>query len=332
MAATDIIDPGILNTALAQFTAAAALYAPEILIDSARVLTACAMVYFCYLIASKCWGSQFNDLAWNVMTGLFRIGVLNTVIGHAWLWGNAITVTGAQIGQDLTGLSPAATTPSGVFGMGANIISAIWDARSLGMWFHIGEDVILMLTSIAALVIFAVVSLYYLWILLEAAYVVLFGPIFIAFSALEWTWESLFAWAGEVLSVTIKLLAVITMISIGTAVGGRWVADFGAAGTTINLNRQMWANTALIEALLLGFLAMGVPFLVGKLIRSHFSGVSQLAQEGAESTMHAIRSGGGVAGAAAWSRNPVQEIKTVSTAAVTANSRFVQSRLRGATP
>jgi P-type conjugative transfer protein TrbL len=268
-----ITDIGILDAALQQFQDAAALHIGEMRDDASRILTVCAMVYFLALLAQDFMGPHENNLRrlfWVAVTGLFRIGVLRTVIDNAWAWGKAVTDTGSQIGADLTGMSASSLTPSTVFGYGAHIIGDIWADRGAGMYFHIGADAILILVSIVTVVAYAGAALYFFWVLLEAAYTVLFGPLYIAFSALEWTWPSLFSWAGEVLATAFKLIAVTIMLGIATSIADDWVATFDSAGTTINLHRNMYANTALIQSLLFLFLTTGVPIVAGKLVKTHF--------------------------------------------------------------
>src|SRR5215469_17857824 len=168
-----VADTGILDTALHQFQDAASTHAAIVLDDAARILTVAAMVYFLALLLQEFIGPHENNLRrlfWVAATGLFRIGVLNTVISHAGYWGKAVTDTGAQIGGDLTGLSPSSLSPTMVFGYGAHIIGDIWGARSWGMWFHIGNDVSLILVSIVTVVAYAGAALYFFWVLLEAAY------------------------------------------------------------------------------------------------------------------------------------------------------------------
>ncbi|MBV8054582.1 MAG: type IV secretion system protein [Deltaproteobacteria bacterium] len=275
MAPATITDIGILDDALHQLQDAAATHAFTMLDDASRILTVCAMVYFLALLAQDLMGPHENNLRrlfWVAVTGLFRIGVLNTVIRHAWEWGTAVTDTGSQIGADLAGLSPSSLSPSDIFGYGAHIIGDIWGARSLGMWFHLGSDAVLILVSIVTIVAYAAAAIFYFWVLLEAAYVVLFGPLYIAFSALEWTWPSLFSWAGEVLATTFKLLAVTTMLGIGTSLADDWAATFDSAGTLINLHRNEYADSALIQSLVFLFITTAVPIVAARLVKTHAGG------------------------------------------------------------
>lgn len=197
------------------------------------------------------------------------------MISNAWAWGKAVTDTGSQIGADISGLAPASLTPTTIFGYGAHVIGDIWGARSWGMWFHVGNDVSLILVSLVTVVAYAAAAIYFFWVLLEAAYTVLFGPLYIAFSALEWTWPSLFSWAGEVLATTFKLIAVTTMLGIGTSLADGWVATFDSAGTLINLHRNMYSDSALIQALVFLFITTAVPIVTGKLVKTHFGSHGQ---------------------------------------------------------
>src|SRR5215471_8996181 len=337
MTPATITDIGVLDDALHQFQDAAATYAPEMLIDASRILTVCAMVYFLALLAQDFMGPHENNLRrlfWVAVTGLFRIGVLNTVISHAWDWGKAVTDTGAQIGGDLTGLSPSSLSPTMVFGYGAHIIGDIWGARSWGMWFHIGNDVSLILVSIVTVVAYAGAALYFFWVLLEAAYAVLFGPLFIAFSALEWTWPSLFSWAGEVLACTFKLIAVTVMLGIGTSIADGWVATFDSADTLINLHRSMYADSALLQSLLFLFLTTGVPIMLGKLVKTHFGshGQSGFSEAGYGRMKAAAWTGARLAGASVTASKQLAGAARQSPQSNSAR-QFQQARLmRGGKP
>ena len=335
-----VIDESILDTALGQLTDAASSYGPEMLIDATRILTVCAMVYFLALLMQYSYGNDFRALTWVAMMGLVRIGILNTVLSHSLIWGQAIIDTGTEIGEDLSGLSATSLTPSGVWELGTHIIGDIWSARSFGMWFHIGGDILLMLTSLVALIVYAAAALYYLWILLEAAYVVMFGPIYIAFSGLEWTWPSLFSWGGEVLAVAFKIIAVSAMLAIGSSLAEDWAGDFDSSGTLINLHRQLWANTALVESVVFGVIVMGVPWVVSRLVRtSHGAGTSQIAEKGFASTW-GIAAKAGTAAATVLGR-PVGRTAVGAATKIPStpqmNSRFgaqryVQARLTGGKP
>jgi P-type conjugative transfer protein TrbL len=332
-----VVDTGILDTALQQFQDAASTHAAIVLDDAARILTVAAMVYFLALLLQEFMGpheNNFRRLFWVTVTGLFRIGVLNTVISHAWEWGTAVTNTGSQIGADISGLSPASLTPSTIFGYGAHVVGDIWGARSLGMWLDISGDVTLGVLSLITLICYGIAGVYLFWVLLEAAYVVLFGPLYIAFSALEWTWPSLFSWAGEVLATTFKLIAVTTMLGIGASIADDWISAFDSAGTLINLHRDWYANSALIEALVFVFLTTGVPIVVGRLIKTHMGSHGYGFSEAGYGRMTAAAwTGARLAGVPAAGRQIASAAYRASTPQSNAAQQFQQARLmRGGKP
>jgi P-type conjugative transfer protein TrbL len=300
MTPATITDIGILDDALQQFQDAALTHIGVMRDDASRILTVCAMVYFLVLLAQDLMGPHENNLRrlfWVAVTGLFRIGVLRTVIDNAWAWGKAVTDTGSQIGADISGLPATSLTPSTIFGYGAHIIGDIWGSRSLGMWFHIGNDVSLILVTLVTAVAYAAAAIYFFWVLLEAAYVVLLGPLYIAFSTLEWSWPNLFSWAGEVLAIAFKLLAVSVMLGIGTSIVAGWVDTFDSAGTLINLHRNEYADSALLQSLLFLFLTTGIPVVAGKLVKTHFGshGHTGFSEAGYGRTTAAVRTGAGLA-------------------------------------
>jgi P-type conjugative transfer protein TrbL len=340
MTPATVTDIGILNDALQQLQDAATLHIGEMRDDASRILTVCAMVYFLALLAQDFMGPHENSLRrlfWVAVTGLFRIGVLRTVIDNAWAWGKAVTDTGSQIGADLSGLPPSSLSPTMIFGYGAHVIGDIWGARSLGMYFHIGADVSLILVSIVTIVAYAAAGIFYFWVLLEATYTVLYGPLYIAFSALEWTWPSLFSWAGEVLAVAFKLLAVTTMLGIGTSIADDWMATFDSAGTLINLHRNMYADSALIQALVFLFLTTGVPIVAGKLVKTHFGshGHGGFSEAGYGRTTAALRAGAGLAAGTfvGGSKQLASAAHQAGTPRVNSARQFQQARLmRGGKP
>jgi hypothetical protein len=280
---TGLLTDGILNGALNDFLNAIQMYFPLLLVWGLRMLWSITFVGFGYAliqaVSNQDWYGTLMAFGW----GLVRIFLVYAVMENIESWGGAFPLWGTIVGTSVSGVSPYTTTPSGLYEMGLRIVSMMIHARSLGAWFDLIADLQFVLLIIATQICWFAAGCIYLWILIEVKWYVAKGPITICFATFDRTWPILENWAITLLQVSIRLLAAMLVIAIGTTLAHFWTASEAHLGLTMNKNQIQYGAMQLVESVIFFYAMWTLPKKAAQLIMSKgASGVGHSGGEGAE--------------------------------------------------
>jgi P-type conjugative transfer protein TrbL len=284
----------ILDGVLQDFTAAANSFYPLILLYAVRILAAIVTLQICYLSIQAALRWDLMGMFEAFFLGFVRIALVWAVMDHLWDWANGFINTAEEIGADVSGQSPSTLTPSGVYNLGLHIISTLYGARSFGMWFHLIDDIVFMVVTLATQITFAAVGLVYLWTLLEALYHIAKGPIVLCWTAFDLTWEVLARWGERLLGLSLKVLSMLLMLAVGITLTGKWSTYLSGVGLGINDHRVFYAVLALIESLAFFAGVWIVPRMAASNIHAQLGGAGG-GEAGAASMWEMGKSAGGAA-------------------------------------
>lgn len=298
---TDVLLDKILN----DFTNAAGTYYPQLVTWAIGVLATITLLQVGYLSVQAALSRDITGTLDILMVGIIRIAIVYTVMDHAWQWGTDLIQTGQQAGEQISGLSPSTLTPSGVYNLGLTLVNDLFAARSLGMWLHPIDDMAFVVVTLMVWMAWLCAAVIYLWLLIECVFVVAMGPIQLCFSTFEFTFPILFAYAGKLLALAVKVLVMLLVLAIGMNFVNQWITDLSGIGTTVNDHRIFYATTALVESILFVTMVWTLPNVASSTIRTHLggggsSGHSEMAAEstintatGAASTVAEMTATGG---------------------------------------
>jgi type IV secretory pathway TrbL component len=170
------------------------------------------------------------------------------------------------LGQQVSGLSPAALTPSGVLTQGIQLVKILWEAAGAASWFK--APTVAIETMVCVLVIvfaFAVSSIIYLLALVEAWALIIGGSLLLAFAPLPWTWNIFPGWGLRVLGACVKTFFLIAVLALGLNEAAGWTAAMAAASSTLAVNASVMMQ-AVTEALLFVALVYYIPAIMASLV------------------------------------------------------------------
>ncbi len=212
----------------------------------------------------------------------FIMGFAMTVLSLALLYG--VFVTSEELATDvyngfqswaqqLTGLSPATLSPSGVMESGLRLARIFWGAAGAASWFH--EPFSALVTtfcSIAMVIAFAIAAIILLLAEVQAWALIVGGLALLAFAALPWTWHIFPGWGISVLSVCMKIFFIFAILAVGLTEAQGWTAAMAGSATTIVKDASL-AIEAMIESLLFLGLVYYIPGLMSGLVLGAASSV-----------------------------------------------------------
>jgi hypothetical protein len=190
------------------------------------------------------------------MIGLLRIGVVWSIFTYGFTWANSIADTGRVLGANISGFG---LTPSGVFDNGIAVMQTIFHTKAAGSWFsQLFEDIEFFVVGVAVMLAWAVASIIYLGVLIEAALLVYVAPLVIAFTPLSWTFELLLTWGRSLLGISFKAALILMTLAIGLVLANNWIAAFNASSATFTTN--IWnLLIAVVEAILFAVCTSKIP-------------------------------------------------------------------------
>lgn len=273
----------ILNSALAAFTDNLQAYLPLLLLWAERVLSATVFLGFGYAlivaVMNRDWFSVVMDFGWAVV----RIGIIYVVFDNFEAWSGAFPALGTIIGSDVSGVS-ISFGPSDVYNLGLHVAHMLLHARHFGTWFfHPVDDVLFLILIISTRIIWFAGALIYLWIFLEAKWVVAAGCVPVAFSAFEHTYPILENYFVTCLQAGIRLLAAMVVLAIGLLLAHGWIVDLDTRGLGINTDQVGYGVIQLVEAVLFFYSMWSLPKKAAQIVTSKGGGgVYTHDSEGAE--------------------------------------------------
>ena len=176
-------------------------------------------------------------------------------------------------GQQVTGLSPAVLTPSGVMETGLQLARIFWNAAGLASWFWAPSSALVtVFCAIAMVVAFFLASIIYLMALVQVWALIVGATALLAFAALPWTWHIFPGWGMSLLSVCVKIFFLLAVLAVGLNEAQGWTAAMaGSAGSIIE--DASLAVEAMVESLLFFGLIYYIPGLMSGLILGATSSV-----------------------------------------------------------
>ena len=281
----------ILNSALAAFTDSLQAYLPLLLLWGGRVLSAVVFLGFGYAlimaVMNRDWFSVLMDFGWAVV----RIAIIYVVFDNFEAWSGAFPAVGTIVGSSVSGV-PTSFGPSDVYDLGLQIVGMLLRARHFGTWFfHPGDDLLFIILIVATRIIWFGAALIYLWIFLEAKWIVAAGCVPVAFSAFEHTFPILENYFVTCLQAGIRLLAAMVVLAIGLLLTHGWIVDLNTRGLAINTDQIGYGAIQLVEALLLFYALWSLPKKAAQIVTSKGGGgVYTYDSEGAQA-MFALSTG-----------------------------------------
>jgi hypothetical protein len=276
---------GLLNFVLNDFTQALIRYEPGLVMYGARIVGLIVFMQFGYLGVKMALGRDFMHMLYAFFTGLLCMGAVLVLMTFVIEVGSDLVMVGQQVGTQVSGMSPSAMTPSGVYNLGLSIIGSLWNARSWGKWFHPIDDAAFVTIVLLTLVTYAMAAIMYLWALIEAVWVVAIAPMAICFAPFEYTWPTMITWGAYALKTGIKLLGMLLVLAVGTVLATGWASYFGGLGASINSYRVYYATVALIEAFIFLLSLWILPNKAAALIHTTSGGGPEVNDAGAAMTM-----------------------------------------------
>ena len=250
-------DFGTLDTVLNNFTSAiSGIWGPQLFFYLQPVLLAIIVLQFGLVAAEATVERDVPLLISHTMIGLLRIGVVWSIFTYGFTWANSIADTGRVLGANISGFG---LTPSGVFDNGIAVMQTIFHTKAAGSWFNqLFEDIEFFVVGVAVMLAWAVASIIYLGVLIEAALLVYVAPLVVAFTPLSWTFELLLTWGRSLLAISFKAALILMTLAIGMVLANNWIAAFNASSATFTTN--IWnLLIAVVEAILFAVCAWKIP-------------------------------------------------------------------------
>lgn len=275
-----ITTDGILNGALAGFTAAIDGYLPLLIIWGTRLLGAVAFIGFGWAMIQAWshhdWFGSIMGMGW----GITRIAMVWVFMQNLASWGSGFPDAFQQIAADITGQSPAVLTPSGVYEMGLNIVKIMRDNMHFIEWFtHPLEALELHGLTILTQICWFGIACVYLGVLIESKWIIAKGAVTIVFAGVEHGWGCLSTWVLSLVQIGVRLLGVMMILAIGMVLASGWTNTITSMGTGFNLDSTQNGLIALGEGLLLWWAVWSLPLKAARLV--HAQGVGGVGADSA---------------------------------------------------
>jgi P-type conjugative transfer protein TrbL len=253
-------DGGLLDTVLNNFTSAiSGSWGPSLSAYLLPLLLALVCLQFGMIAIEAAISRDIPLLLVHILLGIIRVGIVVAIFQHAFEWGNDITQTFQQLGQNIGGFGPTVAGPSEVFNYGAKIMQVIFHAKAAGSWYNeTVQSIEFFITGVVVMACWAVASLIYLGCLIEVALLVYAGPLIICVTPLSWTADLLITWARSLLSIGFKVALILMTLGIGITLATQWKADIAASASTLTTN--IWnLLIAIVESAIFAFCVWKVP-------------------------------------------------------------------------
>lgn len=268
-----ITTDGLLNGALAGFTAAIDSYLPLLIMWGTRLLGAVAFLGFGWAmiqaVSHRDWFGTFMATGW----GIARIMMVYVFIQNLQSWGPAFPDGFQQIAANITGQSPSVLTPSGLYELGLNIVKVMRDDfHFLAFFKHPIEDVELHFLTILTQVCWFGIACVYFAVLIEVKWIVAKGAVTIVFASIEHGFDCLSTWIVSLVQIAVRLLGVMMVLAIGLILAAGWSDAISAMGTSFNLNPTQNGLVSLGEGLLLWWAIWSLPKKAAGLIHARGAG------------------------------------------------------------
>jgi type IV secretion system protein TrbL len=308
-------DGGLLDTVWIDFiNAISGSWGPYLQAYLMPLLLALVCLQFGMIAIEATIGRDIPLVLMHILLGILRIGVVVAIFQHATDWGLAITQTFRQVGENLAG-GAVVFTPSSVFNQGGTLMQALFAAKAHGGWT---EEVVqafeFFFAGIGVMIAWAVASLLYLGVLIEATLLVYAGPLVISVTPLSWPFDLLIVWARSVLSISFKAALILMTLAVGTGLAQNWVAAMDPASFTTNIWNVL---VIVIESIIFVYCVWKVPNRLSGLVPGAavigfgeaVAGMAGNAVGGAgRAAANAVGGGGGAITSEGWAAQGAQAL------------------------
>src|SRR5215469_17075482 len=177
-------DGQLLDTVLRSFTdAITGSWGPNLNTTLLPLLLLLVTLQFGLIAIEAAIARDIPLLLIHVLLGIIRVAIVVAIFDNAFEWATDIVQTGADIGTNISGISPTSLTPSGVFNTGLSVAQTIFAAKASGGWLSDAVQAVeFLLVGTAVGAAWLVASLLYLGALLESILLIYGGPLVIAFT------------------------------------------------------------------------------------------------------------------------------------------------------
>ena len=286
----------ILDSVLTDFTNAAGAYYPIVVIWAVRILATMTFAQAGLLAVGMLRKRDLGGMLELFLFGMIRVLAIYVIMANLWEWASAIVDTCKTVGIAVSGQSPNVLTPSGIYTLGLNVCATLLKARTFALIIHPVDDAFFIAVVFAIQIIWLAAGMIYLWVQIEAVYLIALGPIKLCWTSFDYTYPTLLTWAESLLRAGVKLLALLIVSAAGMKLATDWNTYLNGLGTTINSNRMFYATLALVEALVFFIALWHLPKRASQNIRVEAAGGGADTDEGAAGTM--LAAGGRAAQAA----------------------------------
>lgn len=218
---------GFLNNILAQFQNLLNQWQPDILVYGTRLMVGIAALGGMMVVGRSAisgmkggWLGLFQEM----MFGFVKIACVYIIMGHIGDWGAGLASMGQAIGMAISGQSPYTLSPSGVFGWGLQLAHNLAVSRAASLWLTspIGSVIDEITIHLILPVIWFCAAAMYLFVLLEMGFVIVFGPLLVAFATMDVAFPMLVNWAWWLLSLILKTVMIILILAFGAMMARQW--------------------------------------------------------------------------------------------------------------
>jgi hypothetical protein len=290
----------LLNAVLSDFTTAAAAYYPMLVYWAVRILATMTFAQVGLLSVQMLRRRDLAGMLQVWLYGMIRVLAIYVIMANLWEWASSIITTLTDVGQRVSGQSPNVLTPSGIYDLGLSVCGTLLKARTFALIIRPIDDLIFMALLIVVQITWLCAAMIYLWVQIEAVYLIALGPIKLCWASFDYTYPTLLAWVESLLKAGTKILTVLLVLAIGITLATTWNNYLNGLGTSLNGNRISYATLAWAESIIFCYAVWYLPRRAAQNIRVEGSGGSADIEEGVAGTMlaaggQAVQAAGGAA-------------------------------------
>jgi P-type conjugative transfer protein TrbL len=294
-----------LNNALTDFeTTIEGVWAPVLQAQGIQILLAVGAiafaVYAIQLLATHDLPTFILGFAYTIVS----LSVLHAVFLYSQDLATDLLSGFQALGQQVSGLSPATLTPSGVLTQGIQLVQILWASAGNASWFKAPTVAIETMICVVVMVFaFAAASIIYLLALVEVWALIIGGSLLLAFAPLPWTWNIFPGWGLRVLGACVKTFFLIAVLAFGLNEAAGWTTGMASTSSGLATNASLMMQ-AVTESLLFVALVYYIPGIMASLVTGGAgtaitAGETILAGMVAEGASQAAGGGKALGGAAA---------------------------------
>lgn len=204
---------GVLNTVRGDFQAAIAGWGANIQAAASRLfwtLAIISMVWTFGMMALR--KAEFQEVIMELLRFAITLGLFLWLLTNGTQYALSIVNGLSQLGQQASGL-PAAATPSGIMSQGWQL----WgDALASASYVaHPIDALIMLLTAVIIVIVFALIAVNYLLLTITAWLVAYAGIFMLGFGGSRWTSDLAIQYFKTALGIGLQIMTMILLVAVG---------------------------------------------------------------------------------------------------------------------